>query len=107
MDVALDENIARGIVAGTMSTAATTDIRARRRRLGVTRLSLAIRTGISTTHLAEIEGGSRPRGTALARVLDELDRLEAAEADGEPSRFEGYDHTMTHCSPDTSGPRAA
>jgi predicted transcriptional regulator len=63
-----------------MSATATTDIRGRRRRLGITRLALALRTGISTTHLAEIEGGSRPRGTALARVLDELDRLEAADA---------------------------
>ncbi|HEY2652993.1 MAG TPA: hypothetical protein VGI50_13790 [Solirubrobacteraceae bacterium] len=61
-----------------MTAAVTTisDIRRRRAALGASRLSLAIKANVSTTHLAEIEAGRRPRGDALARVEAALERLE-------------------------------
>lgn len=59
------------------ATPLTADIRERREHLGISRLTLAVRAGISTTWLAELEAGLRPRGEALARVEATLDELEA------------------------------
>jgi predicted transcriptional regulator len=64
------------------ATATSDDIRERRERLALSRLSLAVRARVSTTWLAEIEAGLRPRGTALGRVLAVLEAAEAElEAD--------------------------
>jgi predicted transcriptional regulator len=69
-----------------MTATATTEIRSRREQLDVSRMTLAIRSGVSITWLAAIEAGLRPRGEAFERVercLDELER-EAAEFRLEP-----------------------
>lgn len=55
----------------------TSDLRARRERLGITRLQLAIQAGISMAWLASLEGGMRPEGSnALAKVRATLAELE-------------------------------
>ena len=60
-------------------TTTTVDIRGRRERLGVSRLALAIESGVSQAWLQAIEAGLQPVGSkALARIETALDRLEAA-----------------------------
>jgi predicted transcriptional regulator len=62
-----------------MITTTTVDVRRRRERLGVSRLTLAIKTEVSPAWVASIEGGWQPAGSrALARVEAALDRLQAA-----------------------------
>jgi predicted transcriptional regulator len=65
----------------TTSTTTRTSLRERRRALGISRLDLSIRAAVSTSWLAELENGQRPRGDALARVLRCLDELEAERED--------------------------
>jgi transcriptional regulator with XRE-family HTH domain len=61
----------------TTTTTVPTDIRSRRERLGISRLALAVRTGVSPAWLAALEAGLRPVGSrALARVEAALDKLE-------------------------------
>jgi transcriptional regulator with XRE-family HTH domain len=55
----------------------TSTIRDRRRRLGISRLELALKAGVSTSWLAEIETGKRPNGEAYGLVVQALGRLEA------------------------------
>jgi predicted transcriptional regulator len=61
-----------------LATPTTGNIRERRGQLQISRLTLAVRAGVSSTWLAEIEAGRRPRGEALTSVLLALDELEAA-----------------------------
>jgi predicted transcriptional regulator len=61
-------------------TTIATPLRERREALGVTRLQLAVKSGVSMTWLACLEAGMRPAGTALARVDRALDELEQQEA---------------------------
>jgi transcriptional regulator with XRE-family HTH domain len=59
------------------TTIATSTIRERRELLGASRLTLAIRSGVSMTWLAALEAGLHPHDSrALDRVLAALDELE-------------------------------
>jgi predicted transcriptional regulator len=60
-------------------TTTTLGIRERRRALGISRLSLAVRAGVSVSWLQQLEGGVQPHGQTLRRVLDTLDELEGAD----------------------------
>jgi predicted transcriptional regulator len=53
-------------------------VRARREKVGLTRVQLAVRAALSVTHLANIEAGVIPAGgAAFGRVLDALSVAEA------------------------------
>lgn len=67
------------------TTTTSIDIRLWREQLGLSRLALAVRAGVSPAWLQALEGGLQPVGSrALARVLEVL--LAAAEAsDREPA----------------------
>jgi transcriptional regulator with XRE-family HTH domain len=69
---------ARRAIVTCVTVTAITDIRRRRQRIGITRLQLAIRSGVSLSHLSDLEGGLSPRtgSQALAKVEATLDRLE-------------------------------
>jgi predicted transcriptional regulator len=59
-----------------LATAVTTgNIRERREQLDISRLNLAVKAGVSSTWLAEIEAGRQPRGEALTSVLAALDEV--------------------------------
>jgi predicted transcriptional regulator len=60
------------------TTTTSTGIRQRRIALGISRVDLSIRCGISSSWMAELEQG-RQHGPALARVLRVLDELEAEQ----------------------------
>lgn len=60
----------------TTITTSRTDIRSRREQLGLSRLALAVRAGITPTWMAALEAGLPTRGPALTRVLAVLDELE-------------------------------
>ena len=70
-----------------MTTTTRTDIRGRREQLDMSRIALAIKSGVSISWLSAIEAGMQPAGSqALARVeaaLGELER-EASEFRLEP-----------------------
>jgi predicted transcriptional regulator len=59
------------------TTTSTNEIRDRRERLGVSRLTLAVKAGVSPSWVAALEAGW-PRGEARERVLRALDELEQA-----------------------------
>jgi predicted transcriptional regulator len=55
----------------------TTDIRSRREHLGVNRLALAVRAGVSPAWAQALEAGLQPVGSrALVRVEQALDEFE-------------------------------
>lgn len=58
------------------TTPTVDDVRGRREALGISRLALAVRTGVSPTWMQALEAGLRPHGKALDRVLAALDDLE-------------------------------
>ncbi len=60
-----------------MPTTTTIPIRARPAKLGVSRVDLAVSSGVSPTYLQLLESGDPPHGHALQRVLRRLDELEA------------------------------
>jgi predicted transcriptional regulator len=60
----------------TSTTPITDEIRERRERLRVSRLTLAVRAGVSPSWVAALEAGLRPQGDARTRVLRALDELE-------------------------------
>jgi DNA-binding transcriptional regulator YiaG len=66
---------ARAIVA--VMTTTTIDIRSRREHLGLSRLALAVRAGVSPAWVQALEAGLQPVGSrALARVEHSLDEIE-------------------------------
>jgi predicted transcriptional regulator len=65
-----------------MTTTTTIDVRGRRERLDVSRVTLAVRSGVSIAWLAAIEAGMQPVGSrALARVEAALTELERDAAE--------------------------
>jgi transcriptional regulator with XRE-family HTH domain len=92
------------VVDMTAATITTDAVRERREQLGLSRLSLAVRAGVSVTWLAAIEAGLRPRGAALDRVEAALNELERGE------RFVPFANVRDHLElgpPASDGPEAA
>lgn len=64
-------------------TTTTSDIRGRRERLDVSRIALAIKSGVSLSWLTALEAGLQPVDSpALARVEAALAELERGDTEG-------------------------
>lgn len=89
-----------------MTTTSTTDIRSRREQLGVSRLRLAVRAGVSPAWVQALEAGLRPvGGTALEKVEVALAAFEVESLGPEWQLTPGLGRSGYRG--DTTGPEAA